>query len=118
MGRKETNARFETAFAGEPKKKERTMAEKLEEEGALSREAVMALRRVKEAVDTALPRKAGRVLRQARQAQTAEELDALEDVLMDLEVTLRSKADACCYVRHCAGAAKVDAMPRPEGDHE
>lgn len=101
---------------GRMRKEERTMAEKLGEEGAMSREAVLALRRVKESLDTDLPRKAGRALRQARQAKTAEELDALEDALMDLEITLRNKADACCYARHRAGAAKVDLMPRPEGE--
>ena len=66
---------------GRMRKEERTMAEKREEEGALSREAILSLRLVKEALDTDLPRKAGRALRQARQAKTAEELDALEDAL-------------------------------------
>ncbi len=103
---------------GHMRKEERTMAEKREEEGALSREAILSLRLVKEALDTDLPRKAGRVLRQARQAKTAEELDAVEDALTDLESALRNKADACCFVRHRAGAAKVDLLPRPEGEHE
>lgn len=103
---------------GRMRKEERTMAEKREEEGALSREAILSLCRVKEALDTDLPRKAGRVLRQARQAKTAEELDAVEDALTDLEIALRNKADACCFARHRAGAAKVDLMPRPEGEHE
>ena len=104
---------------GRMRKEERTMAEKREEEGALSREAILSLRRrVKESLDTDLPRKAGRALRQARQAKTAEELDALEDALTDLEIALRNKADACCFVRHRAGAAKVDLMPRPEEEHE
>ena len=40
---------------GRMRKEERTMAEKREEEGALSREAILSLRLVKEALDTDLP---------------------------------------------------------------
>lgn len=97
-------------------KKIKTMAEKLEEKSIVGRESVGILFSAKASVMGDLPGYIARVVYDAQQAQTLEDVSMLEDKLFYLEDKLYAAARQISCVRHRVGAIKVDMLPKPKGE--
>lgn len=93
---------------------ERTMASRYAAAGIIGGEKITQIGHVRTVLVECLPKEFSRLMAQMEQAQTACDLDKVEDAMYILEDRLAAQARVLTWMRHQIGAQKVDLMKKPE----
>lgn len=98
----------------------KTMASRYAAAGIIGGEKITQIGHVRTVLVECLPKEFSRLMAQMEQAQTADDLDKVEDAMYIIEDRLAAQIRIFAWMRLRIGAMKVDLMEKPEpvGDEE